>query len=222
MSVILAVEHPQTGEIAIGADGQSSDGGFRCSLASAKLMELRPGWIVGAAGQLSVMRALRRLVAVPPEAPDDLAAALRTELKVDGWTPIEDKGEPAVYNYSLVLVIGDGDWRGVWDLCSGGSVERFEPGYPLAVGSGREAASAAFLRALELRPEWSPYVEVEAAIRVAAQLCTGVGGKISVRRLEVSDARVYAHAAAYAHGEHGANGGLASAHPESSETPPVP
>lgn len=188
MTAILAVEHPVTGMLVIGADGRSTAGNSIVSEQSKKIIPmLKPKCFLGLAGEARGKALVQQFLEQFDESMDPwaLVGKLRELLRNDSWTALgkEQDGGAQAFPVSGVIVYPEGVFRGIYDFCMGGAVVRIESGFPVGRGSGGELASAAFWGLLESGwPETETGLKslVKTSIGIASRIDTGCGGEIQI------------------------------------------
>jgi hypothetical protein len=186
MTAILAIQHPDTGAIAIGADGRAHGAGSIISDTTRKLVSCGAGVIVGTTGSYRINTLLQRDAPTPEalDSPVGFCEWLRGLVIADGWEPEKEARMPPAYFDGMVIAWGIGNERGVYDLDGKFGLSRMAPGWPAARGSS-DVAAAALLGLTDggtLRG-WEPAATVRRAIEIAGMIEVTVGGKIEVLSL---------------------------------------
>lgn len=121
MTVIIALEHPETGEKAIASDGRSQRGDAITSERTCKLRRTPGGVVIGVAGMAAAITMLDDLLAEQDfTQAADLVAAIRKGC--GAWKAEERDGEPPRFMIEAVLLDGDG----VYSMCMNAYASRIE------------------------------------------------------------------------------------------------
>lgn len=189
MTAILAVEHPVTGMLVIGADGRVSAGNAIVSEGQQKIRAMvSPRCFLATAGERRLNSLLdEKVEELSYQDPWGLVSGLRVLCEEDGWEAKHQHGElggPVVYGAVGVIVWPEKSIRGIYDFCMGGGVCRVPAGFPVGRGSGGEIAGAALLGFVEAGgwPETEVGLKslVETSLKIAMRIDSGCGGEVSV------------------------------------------
>ena len=177
MTVIIAIEHPETGERAIAADGRHTAGD---AIISEKVEKLASNGrvVVGFSGSVQLVLVARKLLGSPEGAKLtsvlEVAAAVREHVETANWKRNEYDGKPPEWHLWGVGL----DSAGIWNIDSGFAVSPVEPGRPAAAGSGGPEAMGAVIVLTESEG-WRAEDVVRRAAGAAGRCTTGCGGEIT-------------------------------------------
>jgi ATP-dependent protease HslVU (ClpYQ) peptidase subunit len=175
VTVIIAIEHPDTGERAIAADGRHTCGD---SIISEKVEKLATNGrvVVGFSGSVQLLVAVREILRSPEGAKftsvTEVAAAARQHVDTAGWKRNEFDGKPPEWHFWGVGI----DSVGIWNIDSAFTATSVEPGRPATAGSGGPEAMGAVMVMIEAE-DWRPEEVVRRAVAAAAKCTTGCGGQ---------------------------------------------
>jgi ATP-dependent protease HslVU (ClpYQ) peptidase subunit len=175
MTVIIAIEHPETGERAIAADGRVCSGNAIVTESYERLATSAGPLIIGLAGKFKAMQIMKVVMREKsPGTVEEAVAALREAINADSWTAEKDDGGRGRLDIAGIGI----DRTGIYDIGSSLDFTPIEPGRPAVAGSGgSEAAGAAAV--LTATAGWSPAAVVREAVEIACRFDVSCGGEIT-------------------------------------------
>lgn len=180
MTVIIALEHPETGEKAIATDGRCSSGTRIVSESSRKIVRAGEAYVGLSGNHLLQSVVAEHLPAHEFSGGQALALAMRKWLADAGmWKWEESDGSTATIDFNGVIVAPGGVWHVGCDF----SAVRVEPGRPAVGGCGGTEAAGAAVAIIRASPRWTPDEVCREAVAVACALDAGCGGEVYVETL---------------------------------------
>lgn len=182
MTVLIALEHPDTGERAIAADGRCTSGGRIVSEVQRKVVSIGGEAWLGISGHHLAIALLRdKLRDRQYPGGDAMSLELRAAIRdAQLWKWEEEDGAVSTVDFNAVLLGPDGAWSIGADL----SAVLAPAGWPAIGGSGGlEAAGAALALIRSSGVSWRPSEVVREAVAVACAFDVGCGGEVYVETM---------------------------------------
>lgn len=181
MTCIAAIQNPETGEIAIAADGYTCGQDYLSNRTSRKIAIHDSGGIVmavtGSVGYTNAAHELMRRTLSEGIGISDIVEEYEKLLVARGFLRVRDDSlRRETFDYRAVIVLGGK----IYDIDPASQWCEIGPGFPATRGSGASEAMGACLALSEVLGLDDPCKIVRMAVEAACKCVLSCGGKIMV------------------------------------------